>query len=55
MDFLVTEAGDIYINEINTLPGFTNISMFPKLFIAEGMSYSELINKLIDFAVSYKE
>ena len=55
VDFLVSETGDIYINEINTLPGFTNISMFPKLFIAEGMSYSELINKLIDFAISYKE
>jgi len=55
VDFLVSESGDIYINEINTLPGFTNISMFPKLFIAEGISYSDLINKLIDFAVNYKE
>ena len=55
VDFLVDESGEIYINEINTLPGFTKISMFPKLFIAEGISYGELINKLIDYAVSYKE
>lgn len=55
VDFLVDPNGEIFINEINTLPGFTNISMFPKLFIAEGISYSELINKLIDYAVSYTE
>ena len=55
VDFLVDDSGEIFINEINTLPGFTNISMFPKLFIAEGISYSELINKLIDYAVSYRE
>lgn len=55
VDFLVDATGEIYINEINTLPGFTKISMFPKLFIAEGISYGELINKLIDYAVSYKE
>lgn len=55
VDFLVEDSGEIFINEINTLPGFTNISMFPKLFIAGGITYSELINKLIDFAVSYRE
>ncbi len=55
VDFLVDDSGEIFINEINTLPGFTNISMFPKLFIAEGISYSELINKLIDYAISCRE
>ncbi|MBQ4628061.1 MAG: D-alanine--D-alanine ligase A, partial [Clostridia bacterium] len=39
-------------NEINTLPGFTSISMFPALFIATGMTYSELINKLLDYAIN---
>ena len=52
VDFLIDKSGQIFINEINTLPGFTSISMFPALFIASGMTYSELINKLIDYAVN---
>lgn len=51
VDFFVEkETNKIYINEINTLPGFTNISMYPKLFEASGISYSDLITKLIELA-----
>lgn len=51
VDFLVAQDGTIFINEINTIPGFTNISMFPKLFIASGIAYSDIIDRLIDYAV----
>ena len=50
VDFFVTGDGEIILNEINTLPGFTSISMYPKLFEASGISYSELIDKLISLA-----
>ena len=39
-----------FIKEINTMPGFTQISMYPKLFEASGISYKELLNKLIELA-----
>lgn len=52
VDFLIDKQGKIYINEINTLPGFTSISMFPMLFISTGMTYSELIDKLLGYAVN---
>lgn len=52
VDFFVhKETGKVYINEINTLPGFTKISMYPKLWEASGIPYTELIEKLIDLAV----
>ena len=51
VDFFVEDkTNQIYINEINTLPGFTKISMYPKLFEAVGIKYSELIDKLIELA-----
>ncbi len=46
--FIEKDTNKIYINEINTLPGFTNISMYPKLFEASGITYKELLNKLIE-------
>lgn len=49
VDFFVTETNEIYFNEINTLPGFTNISMYPKLFEASGIPYAELLNRIIAF------
>lgn len=57
VDFFVQrETGDIYINEINTMPGFTNISMYPKLWEASGIAYTELISKVIELAVErYKD
>ena len=51
VDFLIDgESGKIVLNEPNTLPGFTNISMYPKLIMSTGMSYSELIDKLLELA-----
>ena len=49
--FIEKDTQKIYINEINTMPGFTKISMYPKLFEAVGVSYSELLDKLIDNAM----
>ena len=52
VDFFANETTEeIYINEINTLPGFTQISMYPKLFETVGIPYSELLNKLITLAL----
>ncbi len=52
VDFFVTyEDQEVVFNEINTLPGFTSISMYPKLFEASGIPYRELIDKLIDLAL----
>lgn len=50
VDFFVTAAREIIINEINTLPGFTSISMYPKLWQASGLTYPELIDRLIVLA-----
>lgn len=52
VDFFVCKDGRIVFNEINTLPGFTDISMYPKLFINEGLSYSEIIDRLIGLALN---
>lgn len=53
VDFFVDDIQKkIYINEINTLPGFTNISMYPKLWEKSGLSYSELLDKLIQLEVN---
>ena len=52
VDFFVEDKTNrVIINEINTLPGFTNISMYPKMFEASGISYKDLLNKLIDLAL----
>ncbi|MBT3301721.1 MAG: D-alanine--D-alanine ligase [Bacteroidetes bacterium] len=50
VDFFLTEEGFL-LNEINTIPGFTNISMYPKLFEISGISQKELISRLIEFAL----
>jgi D-alanine-D-alanine ligase len=44
-------SGKIYVNEINTMPGFTAISMYPKLWAASGVQYTELITRLIELAL----
>jgi D-alanine-D-alanine ligase len=49
--FLDNDTGKFYVNEINTLPGFTTISMYPKLWEASGIPYSELIDRLIGLAI----
>lgn len=52
VDFFVeNKTNEIIINEINTMPGFTNISMYPKLFEASGISYSELLDRIINLAL----
>ena len=52
VDFFVTyEHNRIVFNEINILPGFTSISMYPKLFAASGIPYSELIDQLLELAL----
>ena len=50
--FIEKETNKIYINEINTMPGFTKISMYPKLLEAIGITYSELLDKLIEKALN---
>lgn len=52
VDFLLDGAsGHLFVNEINTIPGFTTISMFPKLWMASGISYSALLDRLIELAL----
>jgi len=51
VDFFLRNGEEIIVNEINTIPGFTRISMYPKLWEATGISYSELIDKLIELAI----
>ena len=51
VDFFVTPKNEIFLNEINTLPGFTEISMYPKLWEATGLPYSELIDRLISLGL----
>ena len=52
VDFLMEpKSGKIYLNEINTMPGFTSISMYPKLWAASGLEYSQLIDRLIQLAL----
>lgn len=49
--FLDRDSGEWFLNEINTMPGFTSISMYPKLWEASGISYNELIDRLIELAI----
>lgn len=51
VDFFLKQDGSFVINELNTLPGFTNISMYPKLWEASGMPYRELLTKLIELGI----
>ncbi len=51
VDFFLKSDGTLIVNEINTIPGFTSISMYPKLWEASGISYENLLDKLIDLAI----
>jgi len=52
VDFLVNaRTGDVFVNEINTMPGFTTISMYSKLWAATGMTYPELVDRLVQLAL----
>ncbi|MGB5019022.1 MAG: D-alanine--D-alanine ligase family protein, partial [Candidatus Moraniibacteriota bacterium] len=50
VDLFLKENGEVFVNEINTMPGFTSISMYPKLFEASGIPYPDLIDRLITLA-----
>ena len=55
VDFLMEPiSGEIFLNEINTIPGFTRISMYPKLWEASGLPYASLLDRLIDLALERK-
>jgi D-alanine-D-alanine ligase len=51
VDFFMKDGGNLLVNEINTMPGFTKISMYPKLWEASGLSYTALIDRLIELAI----
>jgi len=51
VDMFLKKSGEVIVNEINTLPGFTNISMYPRLWEASGLSYSKLLDRLIEIAI----
>lgn len=55
VDFFVTEDQEIYINEINTFPGFTPISMYPKLWEETGLAYGDVIEELLQLAIQRHE
>lgn len=56
VDFLLSrDSGDIVLNEVNTIPGFTTISMYPKMWEASGLSYPALIDRLIQLAIERYE
>lgn len=55
VDFLIDKnSGEAYFNEINTMPGFTEISMYPKLWLHAGLSYAGLVNRLVELALERK-
>jgi D-alanine-D-alanine ligase len=54
VDFLLDRrSGRVYVNEVNTLPGFTSISMFPKLWEASGLAYPQLVRRLVELALDH--
>lgn len=52
VDFFLTDAGDILVNEINTMPGFTPVSMYPRMWQATGLGYPELVDRLLRLALT---
>jgi D-alanine-D-alanine ligase len=55
VDVFLTPEEDVIVNEVNTLPGFTSISMYPKLWEANGIAYSDLITQLLQFAIERRK
>ena len=56
VDFLMDqETGQFFVNEVNTIPGFTSISMYPKMWEATGLPFSALLDRLIDLAMERHE
>ena len=55
VDFFVRAGGEVVVNEINTIPGFTETSVYARLFEASGVSYSDLLDRLIELALERHE
>ena len=55
VDFFFADDGRILVNELNTLPGFTPISMYPKLWEASGLSYTDLLTRLVELALERRQ
>jgi D-alanine-D-alanine ligase len=55
VDFFVRENGEVVVNELNTIPGFTSTSVYAKLFEASGISYAELLDRLVELALERKD
>jgi D-alanine-D-alanine ligase len=55
VDFFVRESGEVLVNELNTIPGFTSTSVYAKLFEASGLSYRELLDRLVDLALERRD
>lgn len=55
VDFFLTTKDEVYVNEINTMPGFTAISMFPRLWGVSGVSYEQLVDNLLQYALQRHE
>lgn len=51
VDMFLTDDGEVWVNEVNTIPGFTSISMYPKLWEKQGLNYSDLLDQLIELAL----
>ena len=51
IDFFVTDEGGVVLNEINTIPGFTETSVYARLFEASGIPYPELLDRLVELAI----
>ncbi|NQZ76734.1 MAG: D-alanine--D-alanine ligase [Ekhidna sp.] len=51
VDMFLTDDGQVFVNEVNTIPGFTSISMYPKLWMSEGLVYASLLDRLIELAI----
>lgn len=51
VDFFLTAAGDVILNEVNTIPGFTRISQYPRMWEVSGLAYAELLDRLISLAI----
>ena len=52
VDFFYKQDGSLLINEVNTIPGFTSISMYPKMWEVSGLSFTDLVTKLLEFAIA---
>jgi D-alanine-D-alanine ligase len=55
VDFFVRDSGEILVNELNTIPGFTSTSVYAKLFEASGISYRELLDRLVELALARRD